>query len=220
MGDREPATARGRRRPASAVARLDVAILAGSIVGAGVALGTDVALGVLTAIAATAGVLLITGLAVLWPLTGAETRANATREDLRPPVEELVMVLGAVGGVIGIATLVVAGRSPTDNVAAAIGLVGVFLVWATLHLTYAARYAHLYYGDPEGGIDFNNDDPPSYRDFLYFSYNLGMTYQVSDNDVSTTRIRAVILRHTVLSYLFSTVILAGTINLVAGIVVN
>ena len=51
---------------------------------------------------------------------------------------------------------------------------------------YATRYAHLYYETPEGGIDFNADDPPTYRDFLYFSYNLGMTYQVSDTSVAST----------------------------------
>ena len=87
-----------------------------------------------------------------------------------------------------------------------------------LHLMYAVRYAHLYYGAPAGGIDFNSDEPPSYRDFFYFSYNLGMTYQVSDTDVSSSELRAVALRHCLLSYVFGTVILAATINLVAGIV--
>ena len=93
-------------------------------------------------------------------------------------------------------------------------------VWAGLHLTYATRYAHLYYGTPEGGIDFNSDDPPAYRDFFYFSYNLGMTYQVSDTGVSSATIRSVVLRHCLLSYVFGTVILATTINLVTGIVTS
>ncbi|MDI3417383.1 DUF1345 domain-containing protein [Streptomyces sp. B-S-A12] len=116
-----------------------------------------------------------------------------------------------------------------------------FLSWVALHLMYAARYAYLYYqtrggyqaqgGQREqgshqaqggqraqGGIDFNTDDPPRYADFLYFNYNLGMTYQVSDTNVSTTRIRSVVLRHSVLSYVFGTGILATAINLVVGIV--
>jgi uncharacterized membrane protein len=71
-----------------------------------------------------------------------------------------------------------------------------------------------------GGIDFNNKEPPSYRDFFYFSYNLGMTYQVSDTDVSSTTIRSVVLRHCLLSYLFGTVILAATINLIAGLLTS
>ena len=69
-----------------------------------------------------------------------------------------------------------------------------------------------------GGIDFNSDDPPAFRDFLYFSYNLGMTYQVSDTSVSRSAVREVALRHCLLSYVFGTSILATTINLVVGIV--
>ena len=83
---------------------------------------------------------------------------------------------------------------------------------------YAARYAHLYYVTCQAtGIDFNGPDLPAYRDFLYFSYNLGMTYQVSDTAVTNAAIRSVVLRHTLLSYVFGAVVLASTINLVAGI---
>jgi len=92
------------------------------------------------------------------------------------------------------------------------------MLWAALQLVYAPRYAHLYYMPPVGGIDFNSTVPPSNRDFFYFSYNLGMTYQVSDTSVASTKIRAIVLRHCLLSYVFGTVILATTVNLVVGIV--
>ncbi|NUT45017.1 MAG: DUF1345 domain-containing protein, partial [Thermoactinospora sp.] len=59
---------------------------------------------------------------------------------------------------------------------------GVFLAWAALHLVYATRYAYVYHQSSPGGIDFNSNEAPAYSDFLYFSYNLGMTYQVSDTD--------------------------------------
>ena len=79
-----------------------------------------------------------------------------------------------------------------------------FLSWAALHLMYAARYAHLYYaGEKPGGIDFNAQAPPAFRDFFYFSYNLGMTYQVSDTSVSDPTIRSITLRHCLLSYAFA-----------------
>jgi len=92
--------------------------------------------------------------------------------------------------------------------------------WASLHLMYAARYAFHFYADgPEGGIDFNEKGyQPAFRDFFYFSYNLGMTYQVSDTGVTNTTIRSIVLRHCLLSYVFGTVVLATTINLVTGIV--
>jgi uncharacterized membrane protein len=88
---------------------------------------------------------------------------------------------------------------------------------------YASRYAHLYYTPPVGGIDFSPSDQspepgdrPAFRDFFYFSYNLGMTYQVSDTNVTGPKLRSVVLRHCLLSYLFGAAILATTINLVAG----
>jgi uncharacterized membrane protein len=118
-------------------------------------------------------------------------------------------------GLIGVVVLLLLRNS---QAVAAIALAGVFLAWAVLHLMYATRYAHLYYLGPAGGIDFNSPEPPAYRDFFYFSYNLGMTYQVSDTSVSSTVIRGVVLRHTLLSYVFGTGILATTINLVVSAV--
>jgi hypothetical protein len=102
------------------------------------------------------------------------------RENYRPHVEELLVAAAAFGSLALIVVLLVVGDSGTRNYAAAIGLIGLFLAWAMLHLLYTARYAYLYYSEPVGGIDLNSNDPPSYRDFFYFSYNLGMTYQVSE----------------------------------------
>jgi uncharacterized membrane protein len=205
-------------RPLSALIRLAISVVAGVVVGCVVGLLTNAPLGLLTGIAGMATVFVVAGVAVLWPMTADDTRRNARREDFQPLVEELMVVAAALGGLIGIVVLLVPGNSASRSEAAAVALGGVFMTWAMLHLMYTTRYAYIYYDEPKGGIDFNSDDPPSYRDFFYFSFNLGMTYQVSDTNVSTTGIRAVVLRHTLLSYLFGTVILAATINLVAGIV--
>jgi uncharacterized membrane protein len=207
-----------RGLPTKATARLYVSLVVGYVVGMVVGLLCSVPLGVLSGIAAIAAAFVVTGVLVLWPMTSEATRRFVGREDFRPVVEELFVVAATVGGLIGIALLLVLGDSHSQNSAAAIGLAGVFLNWAVLHMMYAARYAHHYYLEPVGGIDFNNHEPPAYRDFFYFSYNLGMTYQVSDTSVSSAAIRSVVLRHCLLSYVFGTVILAATINLVAGIV--
>jgi len=82
---------------------------------------------------------------------------------------------------------------------------------------FTLRYALLYYRGRDGGVDFNQDDPPRYTDFAYLAFTVGMTFQVSDTDLKTHTIRATALRHALLSYLFGSVILATTINLVAGI---
>ncbi|MFL1376827.1 DUF1345 domain-containing protein [Nocardiopsis protaetiae] len=203
----------------SAWLRLVLSVVLGVLIGAGVGVVWNAALGVLSGIAATAALFLVTGVLALWPMDPAQTRANARREDFRPVFAELFVVTATLCALAGIVLLLFLGHSGTRHSAAALGLVGVFTNWAVLHLMYTTRYAHLYHVDPVGGIDFNTTEhPPSYRDFFYFSFNLGMTYQVSDTDVSSSDIRAVVLRHCLLSYVFGTVILAATINLVAGIV--
>ncbi|WP_211261244.1 DUF1345 domain-containing protein [Pseudonocardia acaciae] len=204
--------------PLSAVARLAGAVVVGAVVGVVVGIAAGVPLGVLSGIATTAAAFVVAGWTVLWPMDAATTRRNVSREDFRPVAEELVVVGAALAGLIMIVVLLVSGRSESGHATAATALAGVFTAWAALHLMYATRYAYLYYAETEGGIDFNSQESPTYRDFLYFSYNLGMTYQVSDTGVSSTTIRAVVLRHCLLSYVFGTVILATTINLVAGIV--
>lgn len=205
--------------PTSAAARLAIAIAVGAAAAVLVGVLGNAPLGVLAGIAVMSGAFVLSGVVVLWPMSAESTQSHAGREEFKPFFEELLVVATALGGLVGIVVLLLLGDS-TRKPAAAIGLLGVFMSWAMLHLMYAPRYAHLYYTDPAGGIDFNSADPPSYRDFFYFSYNLGMTYQVSDTDVSSSAIRSVVLRHTLLSYIFGTVILAATINLVAGIVTS
>ncbi|MFH8734398.1 MULTISPECIES: DUF1345 domain-containing protein [unclassified Streptomyces] len=203
--------------PLSAVPRLGAAVVGGAVVGAIVGVVNNAALGVLSGIAATELLFVLAGWVVLWPMDAKATRVNARREDFQPITDELVIVGVALCGLVATVLLLLLGKSESGHAAAAVALGGVFMAWAALHLMYATRYAYLYY-TAAGGIDFNNDDPPAYRDFLYFSYNLGMTYQVSDTNVSTSTIRSVVLRHSLLSYVFGTSILATTINLVTGIV--
>ena len=68
------------------------------------------------------------------------------------------------------------------------------------------------------GVDFNQDAPPRYTDFAYLGFTIGMTFQVSDTELTAPEVRVTALRHALLSYLFGAVILAATINLVAGLV--
>ncbi|MGW0883895.1 DUF1345 domain-containing protein [Streptomyces sp. NPDC002671] len=200
-----------------ATPRLVGSMVLGAAVGAAVGLTSQAPLGVLAGIAATELAFVVSGWVVLWPMDAKATQDNAGREDFRPGAEELAVVSAALCGLVTIVVLLLLGRSRTGNAGAATALLGVFAAWAAVHLVYAARYAYVYYTDGDG-IDFNSQEPPTYRDFLYFSYNLGMTYQVSDTDVSSTTIRAIVLRHTLLSYVFGTSILATAINLVVNLV--
>ena len=100
---------------------------------------------------------------------------------------------------------------------AALALGSVAISWLLVQTLFTLRYAVLYYSGTPGGIDFNSDQPPRYADFAYVAFTLGMTYQVSDTDITDGQIRVAILRQGILSYLFGTVILASTVNLVVGL---
>jgi uncharacterized membrane protein len=75
----------------------------------------------------------------------------------------------------------------------------------------------LYYSGMVGGIDFNQTELPRFTDFAYLAFTIGMTYQVSDTNLRSTQIRAAALRHSLLSFLFGSMILATMVNLVAGL---
>ncbi len=205
----------------SGPARLTASVVAGTAVGlASGALGGSVistAVAALIGIAVTALSFLASGVAVLWRMSPTETREHSTREDFTPIVDEAVVIVTTLAGLVAVITLFALTYSTSEPFGAAMGLLAVTGVWGMIHVMYTARYAHQYYSEPEGGIDFNTDDPPRYADFFYFSFNLGMTYQVSDTNVSTTALRSMILRHCLLSFFFGAVIIAATINLVAGI---
>ncbi len=96
--------------------------------------------------------------------------------------------------------------------------------WFLIHTMFAIHYAHEYYiravkrEDGTGGLQFPNENAPDYWDFMYFSFVIGMTSQVSDVGVASRDLRRVSLVHGILAFFFNTTILATGINLVAGLV--
>ncbi len=111
-----------------------------------------------------------------------------------------------------------ASRSGPEAVeAAAVGILTVAASWFSLHTLFTVRYARLYYSDEPGGINFHDREQPCFQDFAYVAYTVGMTYQVSDTEICLRSIRATVLRHAMLSYLLGAVVLAVTINLIAGL---
>jgi uncharacterized membrane protein len=79
------------------------------------------------------------------------------------------------------------------------------------------RYARLYYTGADGGISFNEDDPPAYSDFAYLAFTIGMTFQVSDTNIEDKTIRRTALRQALISYLFGAVLVAMTVNVGASL---
>lgn len=103
-------------------------------------------------------------------------------------------------------------------------LVAVTLVlsWLMAQAVFALRYAHEYYAVAsgntavDGGLDFPKEDCPDYWDFLYFSIVLGMTFQVSDVQITSRKLRRLATLHGLLGFMFNTVIIALTVNLASS----
>jgi uncharacterized membrane protein len=156
----------------------------------------------------------------IWPMGSQATESYATREDPSRAVTDVIVLAAAVASLGAEAFLLLQAskaQGSTQDVLAAVGVCTVVLSWALLHTVFTLRYALLYYSDNTGGIDFNQPAKPSYPDFAYLAFTIGMTFQVSDTDLRIPRVRATALRHSLLSYLFGAIILASTINLVAGL---
>jgi uncharacterized membrane protein len=166
----------------------------------------------------------LTYLALTWPvilpLDAEQTRRLATAEDPTRGWTDALLFSAALGSLLGLG-LLLRGRGHADGTRLqdlAVGLAGVVLSWALIHTTFTLRYARLYHGDAQGGVDFNQKSAPAYRDFAYLAFTVGMTFQTSDTAITTSPMRAAVLRHALVSYLFGAVILAGTINLLASLV--
>lgn len=203
----------------SARARFGLSLITGLLVGVGCwAITRELRYGLLALVIITSLTNVLSALVLLWPLDVRSTARYALREDVGRLLSDVLVLSVMAAGVTSIAILLASSTRTSKLVDALLAIIAVLSVWALLHTTYALRYARLYYRDPPGGISFNTTEPPRYSDFYYFAFNMGMTYQVSDTAVSTSEIRAVVLRHGVLSYLFGTLVLAATINLVLGLV--
>jgi uncharacterized membrane protein len=118
------------------------------------------------------------------------------------------------------------GHGATVNEHILLAITAVIISWWLLHTIFTLRYAHLYYdtdkddGTPRaaGGLDFPGDEEPDYMDFVYFSFVLGMTFQVSDVEISSKEIRRLAWMHGMLSFAYNTAILALSINVISGMV--
>ena len=94
---------------------------------------------------------------------------------------------------------------------------GVALSWALVHTVFTLRYARAYYGDPVGGIDFNEDDPPTYLDFAYLAICVGATAQVSDPGVQSRALRNLVTAHALAAFVYNTAVLALGVNILSNL---
>jgi uncharacterized membrane protein len=166
----------------------------------------------------------LTWITLVWssvlPMDDELTRRNATREDPHGAAADALLLsasLASLGAVV-LGILKAAHAHGSEKVLLlATGIAAIVASWGLVHTVFTLRYAALYYRYPEGGVNFNEDEKPCYLDFAYLAFTIGMTYQVSDTNLTNKAVRHTALRHGLMSYVLGTVIIAATINVAAGL---
>jgi uncharacterized membrane protein len=156
-----------------------------------------------------------------------DTQLRAAAED---PGRNVVLAIVLLSVIVGLSSaVVILGQGPkvtTLNekiVVYAVGLLAVIAGWAVIHTIFLFRYAHLFYYDDDDdneadrGLTFPGTQDPNDYDFAYFSFVIGMTFQVSDVQITDPGIRRVALMHALISFAYNTAIVALVINILSGL---
>lgn len=190
----------------------------------------DTGLRLISAWIAGSGAYLLLCCIAMQGVTPAALRLRARALDGRGALVMLLIVAAAIASMAALGFLVLQKEQQQGAALAlrlGLGVAGMVSAWLLIHVVFAMHYAHLFYGDDKatkdpddmkGGLAFPGQDKPDYGDFLYFSFVVGMTCQVSDVQVTGRHMRRLTLLHGILSFFFNTAILALSINMVAGAV--
>lgn len=156
----------------------------------------------------------------IWPLNAEETSRRATRHDPTRLLSYSLLLTAAMASLVAVGIVlfqVSKSQGRTELLRVLLGVGSVVLSWALVHTTFTLHYARVYYTDPGGGIQFTETELPRYTDFAYLAFTIGMTFQVSDTVLTSSRVRRTALIHALCSYVLGTAILASTVNLIAGL---
>ena len=211
------------RRPAGnapAAVQLTVMGVVGLVVGGLTALAATPALAPLAGWDAAALSWLVLVWHKLWPLDARRTARLAVHEDPNRAVRDALLLAACLASLLAVGVVLThthGAATPVRNVYSGLGVLSVLLSWLVVHTELTARYARIYYTGPDGGIDFNQPEPPRYSDFAYLAFTVGTTFQVSDTALTSNEMRRTVLRHSLVSYLFGAFIIAVTVNLLAGL---
>jgi uncharacterized membrane protein len=158
-----------------------------------------------------------------------EIRGVARLEDSSRTLIFIFVIVAALVSLVSILFLLKSDKNLSEAAVTGhvlLSMLSVLVSWWLVHTIFTMRYAHLYYstnpdGDekkPMGGLQFPGEEEPDYLDFVYFSFVLGTTFQVSDVEIASRRIRRLALMHGLIAFAFNTAILALSINVVSGLV--
>jgi uncharacterized membrane protein len=167
--------------------------------------------------------LMVFGVAVwatILPMTPEQTEDHARQEIPNLHAADSVIIGAAVACLGAVGLILMKAANSAGGMKAfliGVGVLSVVLSWAALHTIFTLRYARIYYSGTAGGVDFKAGEPPDYPDFAYLAFTIGMTFQVSDTNLTSKAIRRIALTHALISYLFGAVIVGLVINVVSSL---
>ncbi len=210
----------------SGTRRIAISVVSGLVAALVAAWFVPWQLTVLVAWDVVAVVAIVRAWSQVWSFDAAMTRLYARVEDTSRRTADLVMLAASTVSLAGVAVAFLKANRTSDDEELLIKLVGIVTIvlsWLVVHTIQTFKYADVYFDEPVGGIEFRSDgdeEVPDYRDFAYLAFTIGMTYQVSDTEVTQHKMRRMILWHALLSFVFGAVILATTVNLIASLLNN
>jgi len=222
-----PSSIRRGIAPYTAGRRLLISACVGLVIGSVMGLGVPSvgwAIHLLSGWDAAGVSLLVLAWWRIWHENSVETRRHAAAEDPGRTLVWLLVLLASTVSLFAAGFVMRRAHSIAPNDSAfclllVLCLTAVVSAWGLTHTAYSLRYAHLYYRDDddgEGGLEFPGKLDPDGLDFAYFSFTLGMCFQVSDVCITSRGIRRAVLSHALLSFLYNTVVLALALNLMLG----
>ena len=170
--------------------------------------------------------MLATSWIVICTRSPQQIRLIAKEEDGSLLYFYVIVLVATFASMVTVLLLMVSGDSAgvPKSVYLPVGIGGMILSWVMVHTTFAFHYARIFYSNEddgtdnmEGGLHFPYEDYPDYLDFAYYSFVIGMTFQVSDVETRSRKFRRITLLHSLLSFGLNTFVIALTINLIASL---
>lgn len=167
--------------------------------------------------------------------TPSGIRNQARKQDDNSVVIFFVILIATCTSVLAVVLLLINKSTDTSDKALrlTIALACMLLSWFLVHTIFTIRYAHIYYADKKkkeniekgessyaGGLNFPDDQEPDFLDFAYFSFTAGMTFQVSDVEVSSKELRRLTFLHSLISFGYNATIIAISVNIIGGLSKN
>ena len=159
--------------------------------------------------------------------TGTQAiRAESQKEDGSRIVVFTVVILATILSMFAVLQIVISNPQYTENKTWNLicSIACMVFSWSLVQTIFATRYAHLYYAKDKngqsserGGLDFPGKTKPDFIDFAYFAFTIGMTFQVSDVEISDPKIRRTALLHSMLSFAFNACMISLSVNIISGL---